>query len=91
MKKIINNIDDIILEELQGMQKAHGDIIKVNYEPMYVKRANQGNKVVLVSGGGSGHEPLHAGFVGYGMLDIACLVLYLLLLLLIKWKRLLNL
>lgn len=72
MKKIINNIDDIILEELQGMQKAHGDIIKVNYEPMYVKRANQGNKVVLVSGGGSGHEPLHAGFVGYGMLDIAC-------------------
>ncbi len=72
MKKIINNIDDILLEELEGMQKAHGDIIKVNYEPMYVKRANQGNKVILVSGGGSGHEPLHAGFVGYGMLDIAC-------------------
>ena len=72
MKKILNNIDDVIVEELQGMQKAYNNLIKVNYDPMFVTRANNTDKVALVSGGGSGHEPLHAGFVGYGMLDAAC-------------------
>lgn len=72
MKKIINNVNNIILEELEGMQKAYSHILKVNYEPIYVTRANKNNKVSLISGGGSGHEPLHAGFVGYGMLDAAC-------------------
>ena len=72
MKKILNNIDDVIVEELQGMQKAYNNLIKVNYDPIFVTRANNTDKVALVSGGGSGHEPLHAGFVGYGMLDAAC-------------------
>ncbi|WP_297299108.1 dihydroxyacetone kinase subunit DhaK [uncultured Brachyspira sp.] len=72
MKKILNNIDDVIVEELQGMQKAYNNLIEVNYDPMFVTRANKTDKVALVSGGGSGHEPLHAGFVGYGMLDAAC-------------------
>ena len=72
MKKILNNIDDVIVEELQGMQKAYNNLIEVNYDPMFVTRVNKTDKVALVSGGGSGHEPLHAGFVGYGMLDAAC-------------------
>ena len=72
MKKILNNIDNVIVEELQGMQKAYNNLIKVNYDPIFVTRANNTDKVALVSGGGSGHEPLHAGFVGYGMLDAAC-------------------
>ena len=72
MKKIINDINNIILEELEGMQKAYSNILKVNYSPIFVSRVNKNDKVALISGGGSGHEPLHAGFVGYGMLDAAC-------------------
>ncbi|TVL57518.1 dihydroxyacetone kinase subunit DhaK [Brachyspira hyodysenteriae] len=72
MKKIINDVNNIILEELQGMQKAYSNILKINYDPIYVTRVNKNSKVSLISGGGSGHEPLHAGFVGYGMLDAAC-------------------
>ena len=72
MKKIINNIDNIILEELKGMHKAHNNIINICYDPIFITRINKSNKVSLVSGGGSGHEPLHGGFVGYGMLDAAC-------------------
>ena len=72
MKKIINNVNDIITEELKGMQKAYHNLIKVNYDPIFVTRASKSSKVALISGGGSGHEPLHAGFVGYGMLDGAC-------------------
>ena len=56
------------------MEAAHPDLIKVNFEPNYVYRSDapvQG-KVALVSGGGSGHEPMHGGFVGMGMLDAAC-------------------
>ena len=52
MKKIINNVNNIILEELEGMQKAYSHILKVNYEPIYVTRANKNNKVSLISGGG---------------------------------------
>lgn len=72
MKKIINNINSIITEELEGMQKAYSNLIKVNYDPIFVTRTSKSSKVALISGGGSGHEPLHAGFVGYGMLDAAC-------------------
>lgn len=72
MKKIINNIDNIILEELKGMHKAHNNIINICYDPIFITRINKSNKVSLVSGGGSGHEPLHGGFVWYGMLDAAC-------------------
>jgi dihydroxyacetone kinase-like protein len=74
MKKLINKPEDVVTEALQGMEAAHGDLIKVNYGPNYVVRADapvQG-KVALVSGGGSGHEPMHGGFVGLGMLDAAC-------------------
>src|SRR5918992_1691295 len=74
MKKLINEIDDVVREELQGIEAAHPDLVKVFYDPFYVVRADapiQG-KVGLVSGGGSGHEPMHGGFVGMGMLDAAC-------------------
>jgi phosphoenolpyruvate---glycerone phosphotransferase subunit DhaK len=74
MKKLINNPEDVVRESLEGMAFAHGDLIKVHYDPTYVVRVDaplQG-KVGVISGGGSGHEPMHGGFVGYGMLDAAC-------------------
>ncbi len=74
MKKLMNEVDNLLSESLRGFGAAHSDIVSVNLEPMYVTRKGgpaQG-KVALVSGGGSGHEPLHAGFVGKGMLDAAC-------------------
>jgi dihydroxyacetone kinase-like protein len=74
MKKFINNIDSLLNESLQGFTLAHSDIIEFNAEPRYIKRKTlkQAGQIVLVSGGGSGHEPLHTGFVGAGMLDAAC-------------------
>ena len=74
MKKLINGVDDVVTEALQGMRAAHPDLIEINLEPNYVVRrdAPVEGKVALVSGGGSGHEPMHAGFVGRGMLDGAC-------------------
>lgn len=74
MKKLINAIDDVVKEQLEGMAAAHPDLIKVNYEPKYVYRADApvAGKVAVVSGGGSGHEPMHGGFVGMGMLAGAC-------------------
>jgi dihydroxyacetone kinase-like protein len=74
MKKLINQPESFVRESLEGMAKAHSDIIQVNYDPMFVYRADapiQG-KVGIISGGGSGHEPMHGGFVGRGMLDAAC-------------------
>jgi phosphoenolpyruvate---glycerone phosphotransferase subunit DhaK len=74
VKKLINNADDVVREELQGFEAAHSDLVKVHYDPHYIVRGDapvQG-KVALVSGGGSGHEPMHGGFVGPGMLDAAC-------------------
>lgn len=74
MKKLINNIEDILSESLIGFGTAHSDIVSVNLDPKYVTRTGnpKQGKVALISGGGSGHEPLHAGFVGLGMLDAAC-------------------
>ena len=74
MKKLINNIDSLFEESLSGFVKAHSDIVQLNTQPYFVKRANpaQAGKVAIISGGGSGHEPLHTGFVGFGMLDAAC-------------------
>lgn len=74
MKKLINDVDDVVKEQLQGMAVAHPDALKVNFEPYYVVRADAPveGKVALLSGGGSGHEPMHGGFVGMGMLDGAC-------------------
>ena len=74
MKKLINKVDDVLTESLLGFGAAHGDLVSVTLEPKFVTRAGgtPKGKVALVSGGGSGHEPLHAGFVGKGMLDAAC-------------------
>jgi dihydroxyacetone kinase-like protein len=73
MKKLINAPGDMLAESLRGFAFAHADIVTLGEEAKFVRRAapKQG-KVSLISGGGSGHEPLHAGFVGYGMLDAAC-------------------
>jgi phosphoenolpyruvate---glycerone phosphotransferase subunit DhaK len=74
MKKLINAVDDVVTEQLEGMAVAHPDLLKVNFDPKYVYRADApvAGKVAIVSGGGSGHEPMHGGFVGMGMLDGAC-------------------
>jgi phosphoenolpyruvate---glycerone phosphotransferase subunit DhaK len=74
MKKLINAPDDVLRDALQGVEAAHGDRLRVSYDPAYVVRADAPveGKVGLVSGGGSGHEPMHGGFVGPGMLDAAC-------------------
>src|SRR5256885_13749741 len=73
MKKFINDIDSWMRESLGGMVDAHPGLLRVEFEPTFVARAQRATKkVALLSGGGSGHEPLHAGFVGRGMLDAAC-------------------
>lgn len=73
MKKLINDPRAVVDESVEGFGMAHADIVDVHSEPKYVirKGAPVAGKVALVSGGGSGHEPLHAGFVGLGMLDAA--------------------
>jgi phosphoenolpyruvate---glycerone phosphotransferase subunit DhaK len=74
MKKLINDPADVVREALQGMETAHAGEVRVFYDPYYIVRddAPVSGKVALVSGGGSGHEPMHGGFVGMGMLDAAC-------------------
>ncbi len=74
MKKLINGTDAVVAESLRGFEAAHGDIVRVNYDPAYIVRADSpvSGKVGVLSGGGSGHEPMHGGFVGMGMLDAAC-------------------
>ena len=73
MKKIINAAESVVEETVAGMGRAHPDLLRVHLDPTYVVRADapRQGKVALVSGGGSGHEPLHAGYVGHGMLDAA--------------------
>ena len=74
MKKLINDPADVVAQSLAGFAAAHGDIVRVNHDPAYVVRADAPvtGKVGILSGGGSGHEPMHGGFVGRGMLDVAC-------------------
>jgi dihydroxyacetone kinase-like protein len=74
MKKLINKPEDVVKEELQGVAAAHPDLVKVYFDPNFVVRADAPvkGKVGVISGGGSGHEPMHGGFVGVGMLDAAC-------------------
>ncbi|HOY71173.1 MAG TPA: dihydroxyacetone kinase subunit DhaK [Methylotenera sp.] len=73
MKKFINKTDDILKESLTGFATAHQDLVQLKLEPHFLTRKNKAqNKVAIISGGGSGHEPLHAGYIGYGMLDAAC-------------------
>ncbi len=73
MKKIINDPGNVVSEALIGFAAAHRDLVRVNFGPDYIVRADAPvpGKVAIVSGGGSGHEPLHGGFVGVGMLDAA--------------------
>ncbi|MBP9477403.1 MAG: dihydroxyacetone kinase subunit DhaK [Sebaldella sp.] len=71
MKKIINKVENILHEMLEGISKAHPDILEKVENYNIIKRKDIKNKVNLISGGGSGHEPAHAGYVGYGMLDAA--------------------
>jgi dihydroxyacetone kinase-like protein len=73
VKKLINDVDDIVPESLAGLQAAHPDLVTIDTAQNLVLRAGgpKPGKVGLVSGGGSGHEPLHGGFVGLGMLDAA--------------------
>jgi phosphoenolpyruvate---glycerone phosphotransferase subunit DhaK len=73
MKKLINDVETVLHESLDGFAAAHGDIVVLGPERQFVRRAAlKPGKVALISDGGSGHEPLHAGFVGHGMLDAAC-------------------
>jgi dihydroxyacetone kinase-like protein len=73
MKKLINHVDTVLAESLDGFAIAHADIVTLGAGHQFVRRRTlKPGKVALISGGGSGHEPLHAGFVGHGMLDAAC-------------------
>ncbi|MGE3873440.1 MAG: dihydroxyacetone kinase subunit DhaK [Parvibaculaceae bacterium] len=73
MKKLINDVENVLPESLDGFAAAHADIVALGNERKFVRRQKfKAGKVALISGGGSGHEPLHAGFVGHGMLDAAC-------------------
>jgi dihydroxyacetone kinase-like protein len=73
MKKLINTPDSLVDDELAGMAAAHGDLIRIEEPNIVVRKdAPRQGKVGVISGGGSGHEPMHGGFVGMGMLDAAC-------------------
>ena len=74
MKKLINNAEDVVSEALAGMQALHPELLRVDFENQIIVRTNAPvkGKVGVISGGGSGHEPMHGGFVGHGMLDAAC-------------------
>ncbi|WP_175955905.1 dihydroxyacetone kinase subunit DhaK [Schaalia sp. Marseille-Q2122] len=73
MKKLVNDVHSVVRESLEGFALAHSDLIEVHFDPDYVTRRTPKahGKVGIISGGGSGHEPLHAGYVGEGMLDAA--------------------
>ena len=73
MKKFMNSSETLLRESLSGFAQCHRDIVALDREFRFVsRRQSTRGKVALVSGGGSGHEPLHTGFVGRGMLDAAC-------------------
>jgi len=73
MKKFINAPDDLVQESTAGLVMAHEDLLALNESPLFVhRRTPKQGRVALISGGGSGHEPLHTGYVGLGMLDAAC-------------------
>src|SRR3954465_4728353 len=74
MKKFLNDPADVVKESLTGLAAAHGDLVRYDADAQILLRADSPiqSKVALISGGGSGHEPLHGGFVGHGMLDAAC-------------------
>jgi phosphoenolpyruvate---glycerone phosphotransferase subunit DhaK len=73
MKKFINDPTDVVKESLAGLAAAHADLVRVDFENQIVVRKDAPTgRVAIISGGGSGHEPMHGGFVGAGMLDAAC-------------------
>ncbi|HMN30247.1 MAG TPA: dihydroxyacetone kinase subunit DhaK, partial [Caldilineaceae bacterium] len=74
MQKLINLPSDAVVESLEGFAFAHADLVGVHFDPHFVYRRNApiANKVTVISGAGSGHEPLNIGYVGAGMLDAAC-------------------
>jgi phosphoenolpyruvate---glycerone phosphotransferase subunit DhaK len=74
VKKLINSPESVVKDALAGFALAHPDLVTVHYDPDFVVRADAPvkGKVGVISGGGSGHEPMHGGFVGKGMLDAAC-------------------
>ncbi len=74
MKKLINRVEDVVKEALAGMEALHPELLRVDYANQIIVRADAPvkGKVGVISGGGSGHEPMHGGFVGHGMLDAAC-------------------
>ena len=73
MKKFTNLPSDLVHESMLGFASTHAQLVTVHLDPLFVTRKSPNrSKVALVSGGGSGHEPLHTGFVGVGMLDAAC-------------------
>jgi dihydroxyacetone kinase-like protein len=74
MRKLLNDPEQIVKESLAGLAAAHGDILRVDPDAQIVVRADapRQGKVALISGGGAGHEPMHGGYVGLGMLDAAC-------------------
>jgi phosphoenolpyruvate---glycerone phosphotransferase subunit DhaK len=73
MKKFINSVDDLVLDSAAGLVMAHQDLLDLHEEPLFIhRRVAKKDRVALLSGGGSGHEPLHSGYVGFGMLDAAC-------------------
>lgn len=72
MKKLINNADDVLKDMLDGLAAAYPEYLrKLDSANVVVRTHSSKDKVVVISGGGSGHEPAHAGYVGYGMLDAA--------------------
>jgi dihydroxyacetone kinase-like protein len=73
MKKFVNQVDQLLTESLQGLASAHADLLTLHTDPVFVQRRQKASgKVALISGGGAGHEPLHCGLIGRGMLDAAC-------------------
>src|SRR3954452_11845647 len=73
MKKFTNLPSDFVYEGMLGFAAAHTQLLSVNPDPLFIARKTPTrSKVALISGGGSGHEPLHIGYVGSGMLDAAC-------------------
>lgn len=73
MKKFVNDVNNMLSESLSGFAKAHSNLVSLTLDPAYLTRkVKADNKVAIISGGGAGHEPLHAGYIGKGMLDAAC-------------------
>src|SRR5262249_35466706 len=72
-RHFLNDSDTLVAQALEGLERAHPGLVRWNREPSFIIRADadRGDRVAVISGGGSGHEPLHTGFVGPGMLDAA--------------------